>query len=71
MSLERSLMNSHFVEPAENSSGDEGELRRIGLSSRKTNGLISGPIKLAGNGARFAWMAPIAISMLEVQWARV
>ena len=64
-------MKSHFVESAENNSGDEGELRRIGLSSRNTNGLISRPIQLAGNGARFAWMIPIAISMPEVQWARV
>ena len=56
---------------AEKSSGDEGELRRMGLSFPKTSGLISRPMTLAGNGARLGLMTPIAISMPEVQCARV
>ena len=61
MSWVRSRSKSHWVGLAEKSSGEEGELRRRGLSLPKTSGLISGPMTLAGKGARLALMTPIAI----------
>src|SRR3984893_15972674 len=71
MSWVRSRSKSHCVRSAEKSSGEEGELRRIGLSSLKTSGLRSGPMTLAGKDARLGLMTPIAIRMPEVQCARV
>src|ERR1700722_9942908 len=67
----RSRSKSHLVWSAEKSSGDEGELRRMGLSFPKTSGLISRPMTLAGNDARLGLITPIAISKPEVQCARV
>src|SRR5271169_607857 len=55
----------------ENSSGTEGELRRIGLSSRRTSGLISSPSTLIGKGTPLGLIVPIAISIPELQWASV
>ena len=46
------------MESAEKSSGEEGELRRIGLSWPKTSGLISRPIKGAGKGGTFGIKDP-------------
>lgn len=71
MSLARSVGKSKVVEGGEKSAGDEGELRRMGLSSRKTSGLMSGPMRRPGKGARATWRVPSAMSMLEVRWARV
>ena len=71
MSRVRSHSKSHCVWSAGKSSGEEGELRRIGLSSPKTSGLITRPMTVAGKDARFRLMMPIAICMPEVQWARV
>ena len=56
---------------AENSSGEEGEFRRMGLSLEKTNGLISMPMTLAGKAARLGLITPVAICMPEAQCARV
>src|SRR6185437_14317116 len=57
----RSRSKSHLVWSVRKSSGDEGELRRMGLLFRKTNGLISRPMTLAGNGARLGLITPFAI----------
>src|SRR6266446_1625793 len=50
MSWVRSRSMSHGVASTEKSSGEEGELRRMGLSSPKTSGLITRPMTLVGKG---------------------
>src|ERR1700737_3658290 len=67
MSWVRSRSKSHCVGSAEKSSGEEGELRRIGLSSPKSNGLINRPMAVAGKDARLGLMTPVAICMPDVQ----
>src|ERR1700719_4581894 len=67
MSWVRSRSKSHCLGSAEKSSGEEGELRRMGLSSPKTSGLITSPMTLAGKDARLGLMTPVAICMPEVQ----
>jgi hypothetical protein len=67
----RSRSKSHCAGSAAKSSGTEGELRRMGLSSRNTSGLISQPIAFPGNDARLGWMTPVAICNPAVQCARV
>jgi hypothetical protein len=71
MSWARSRPKSHRAGSAGKSSGEEGEFRRIGLSSPRTRGLISAPRTLAGKDARLGLMTPIAICTPEVQCARV
>src|ERR1700733_11092398 len=67
----RSRSKSHCAGCAEKSSGEDGELRRIGLSLPKTSGFMSGPMTLAGKDARLGLMTPVAIRMPDVQCARV
>src|ERR1700686_5896412 len=67
MSWVRSYSKSHCVGSAEKSSGEEGELRRIGLSSPKTSGLITKPMPLAGKDARLGLRTPVAIWTPDVQ----
>src|ERR1700733_11295263 len=67
MSLVRSHSKSQGVGSAEKSSGEEGELRRSGLSLPKTSGLIIRPTTLAGKDARLGLMTPVAICMPDVQ----
>src|ERR1700733_5779052 len=67
----RSRSKSHCAGCAEKSSGEDGELRRIGLSLPKTRGFMSGPMTLAGKDARLGLMTPVAIRMPNVQCARV
>jgi len=43
----------------------------MGLSSPKTTGLISKPMRLAGKGARLALMTPVAICKPDVQCANI
>jgi hypothetical protein len=52
MSWIHSRSKSHCVGSTEKSSGEEGELRRMGLSSPKTSGLITRPMTLAEKDAR-------------------
>src|SRR6202047_4870056 len=67
MSWVRSRSKSHCEGSAEKSSGEEGELRRIGLPPPKTRGLITKPMTLAGKDARLGLMTPVAIWMPDVQ----
>src|ERR1700682_2527033 len=67
MSWVRSCSKSHCVGSTEKSSGEEGELRRMGLSSPKTSGLITRAMTLAGKEARLGVMTPVAICMPDVQ----
>src|SRR6202035_4663927 len=67
MSWVRSWSKSHCVGCTEKSPGEEGELRRMGLSTPKTSGLITRPMTLAGKDARLGLMTPVAICMPDVQ----
>jgi hypothetical protein len=67
MSWVRSRSKSHCAGSAEKSSGQEDEFRRMGLSSPKTSGLITRPMRLAGKDARLGLMTPVAIYMSDVQ----
>ena len=69
MSCSRSRSNSHCVGSAVKSSGAEGELRRMGLSLPKTNGLMSRPMTFPGKDARLGLITPMAICKPEVQCA--
>src|ERR1700688_1386964 len=67
MSWVRSRSKSHCEGSAEKSSGEEGELRRIGLSSPKTSGLINKPMRLPGQDARLGLMNRLALLPQDVQ----
>lgn len=71
ISFARSRSKSHCSGCSGKSSGEDGELRRSGLSFPKTIGLMSAPTILAGKGARFGVMSRIAIRKPAVQCASV
>ena len=61
VSSSRFRSNPPSVVACVNSSGTQGELRRIGLPLPKTIGLIRTPITLPGKDARLGLMTPMAI----------